>query len=85
MEITLYFQEMWQLTIEGKAQGIFFWFSVYMLIVCIYSLVLQIRMRFWPSTHGELVKLELDRFGASITKSDQDYKANAFIVTPCRA
>ena len=77
MEIIIYFQEMWQFAIEGKAQGIFFWFSLYTLIVCIYSLIFQIRMRYWHSTQGELVELELDTFGASFTKSDQDYKANA--------
>lgn len=73
----MYFQEMLQLAVNGQAQGIFFWFALYMLIVCIYSLIFQIRMRYWPYVLGELVEFGLDKFGASIVKSDQNYKASA--------
>jgi len=77
MESIIYFQEMWQLAIDGETQGFFFWFSLYTLIVCIYSMVFQIRMRSWPYTQGDLIELGLDTFGTSFTRSDQDYKANA--------
>jgi len=77
MELIIYFQEMWQLAIKGQAQGVFFWFAFYMFIVCFYSLILQFRMRYWPFVQGELVEFGLDKFGASIVKSDQNYWANA--------
>ena len=77
MELIIYFQTMWQLTIEGETQGIFFLFSLYIFIASVYSLVFQIRMRYWPCTQGDLVELGLETFGTSFTISDQDYKANA--------
>jgi len=77
MGLIIYFQEMWQLAISGKAQGILFWFAFYMFIVCFYSLILQIRMNSWPFVQGELVKFGLDKFGASMVKSDQNYWADA--------
>ena len=77
MELIINFQEMWQLAIKGQTQGIFFWFALYMFIVCIYSLIFQIRTRYWPFVQGELVESGLDKFGASIVKSDQDYRASA--------
>ncbi|MBL4898817.1 MAG: DUF3592 domain-containing protein [Colwellia sp.] len=77
MELIIYFQEMWQLAVKGQAQGVFFWFAFYMFIVCFYSLTLQFRMRYWPFVQGELVEFGLDKFGASIVKSDQNYWANA--------
>lgn len=77
MELIIYFQEMWQLAIKGQAQGVFFWFAFYMFIICFYSLILQIRTRYWSFVQGELVEFGFDRFGASIRKSDQNYWANA--------
>ncbi len=77
MELIIYFQEMWHLAINGKAQGVFFWFSFYMFIVCFYSLILQIRMYSWPFVQGGLVEYGLDEFGVSMVKSDQNYWAGA--------
>ena len=78
MKLVIYIQEMWQLAINGQAQGIFFWFALYMFIVCFYSLVFQVRMRYWPFVHGELLEIELEKFGASIVKSDQNFISKTF-------
>ena len=78
MELILYFREMWQLAIQGQVQGVWFWAALYMLIVCIYSLRFQIRTRYWPFVQGEIVKVEVDEFGATdLVKSNQDYVLKA--------
>jgi hypothetical protein len=65
---------MWQLAIQGETQGIWFWAALYILIVCVYSLIFQIRTRYWHSTQGELVEFELEKFGGiDRATSDQDY------------
>gem|GEM_PF-495812 len=70
-------QEMWQLVINGQAKGVFFCFALYIFIACFYSLIFQIRMRCWPFVYGELLEVEVDKFGASISTSDQDFVARA--------
>ncbi len=78
MELIIYFKEMWQLAIEGQKQGIWFWAAIYVFIVCTYSLIFQIRTRFWPYTQGELVELGLEKFAATErVKSNQDYVSKA--------
>ncbi len=78
MDLILYFREMWQLAIQGQAQGIWFWASTYLVIVCIYSLIFQIRTRFWPFVQGEIVKVEVDKFGGTdLVKSNQEYVSKA--------
>jgi len=77
MELIIYFQEMWQLAINGQTQGVFFWFALYMFIVCFYSLVFQIRTRYWPFVQGELVEFGLEKFGTAMAKSDQNYASKA--------
>ena len=75
MQWVQYFQEMWQLAREGNAQGIWFWAGVYSLLLCAYSMVFQIRTRYWPATEGELIDYGIRKF-AAITdpvKSDQEY------------
>ena len=73
-----YFRDMWQLAIQGDTQGIWFWAAIYMLCVCTYSLIFQIRMRYWPYTFGELKNIGVARFGAKvIVKSEQDYISKA--------
>ena len=77
MELIIYFQEMWQLAVNGQTQGVFFWFALYMFIVCFYSLVFQIRTRYWPFVQGELVEFGLEKFGTAMVKSDQNYVSKA--------
>ncbi len=60
----------------GQAQGIWFWTSIYTFILCVYSAVLQVRTRYWPYTEGRLVEFNVEEFGASIHKTDQNYTAN---------
>ena len=78
MDLIIYFEEMWHLAIQGQKQGIWFWAAVYTFIVCTYSLIFQIRTRYWPYVQGELVELGVEKFGATDwTKSNQDYVSKA--------
>ena len=73
-----YFQHMWQLAIQGHTQGIWFWAALYALIVGGYSLIFQIRTRYWPFTSGELAEIGVEKFGATDRiKSNQDYASKA--------
>ncbi|MFK7794710.1 MAG: hypothetical protein AB8B89_05115 [Gammaproteobacteria bacterium] len=67
---------MWQSAILGQAQGIWFWAAIYIFILCVYSTVFQIRTRYWPYTKGDLVEFDVEKFGASVLKTDQIYTAN---------
>lgn len=73
-----YFQEMWQLALQGELQGIWFWAALYTLIFLTYSLIFQLQTRTWPSTQGELIKAGVEKFGATErVTSDQDYMSEA--------
>ncbi len=69
---------MFELAAEGEPQGIWFWASIYILLVCFYSLWFQLRTRSWPSTRGELLQLGAEKFGAGDwATSSQDYVGKA--------
>lgn len=65
MELIIYFQEMWQLAIQGQTQGIWFWAALYTFIVCVYSLRLQLSTRHWPWVEGDLSNIGTAKFGAT--------------------
>jgi len=78
MDLITYLQEMWQLAIQGKTQGIWFWAAFYTLILCSGSLIYQIRMRRWPDTKGQLVESGIRKFGGTErVTSNQDYVSKA--------
>lgn len=78
LEIIIYIEQMWQLAIDGQKQGIWFWAALYILIVCTYSLIFQIRTRYWPFTYGTLVEFGIEQFGSSeYVKSEQDFVSKA--------
>ena len=78
MALVIYLQDMWHLTLQGKTQGIWFGAALYTFIVCVYSLILQIRTRYWPFAQGELAGLGIEKFGATDwVKSNQDYASKA--------
>ncbi len=78
MELTVYLQHMWQLAMQGQTQGVWFWAAIYTFIICSYSLLFQVRTRYWPVTTGELVALGVDTFAfADSVKAEQDYIAKA--------
>ena len=78
MELVVYFKDMWELALQGQTQGIFFWAALYAFVLCAYSLIFQIRTRYWPSTRGELAEMEIEKFGAADrVKSDQSYMSRA--------
>ncbi|WP_339723022.1 DUF3592 domain-containing protein [uncultured Paraglaciecola sp.] len=69
--------QMWELALQGDRQGIWFWAAVYVFLIGGYSVLFQLRIRRWPSTKGHLKHLGLDKFGAAIILSDQDYRSDA--------
>jgi len=74
----IYLQDMWQLAIQGQTQGIWFGAALYALVVCGYSMIFQIRTRYWPFTLGELSEFGVEKFGATDRiKSNQEYASNA--------
>jgi len=69
---------MWQMAIQGQTQGIWFWAALYAFVVCAYSLIFQIRTRYWPFVSGELVESGVEKFGATDrVKSNQHYLSKA--------
>jgi len=77
MDIMNYFQQMVDLASEGELQGIWFWASCYMLVVCLYSAYFQIRTRFWATTVGNIHNLGLKKLGISNDFSEQQYRGKA--------
>ena len=77
MDILNYFQQMVDLASEGELQGIWFWASCYMLVVCLYSAYFQIRTRFWATTVGNIHNLGLKKFDISNDLSEQQYRGKA--------
>ncbi|MBD1389446.1 DUF3592 domain-containing protein [Neiella sp. HB171785] len=81
MNILNYSQEMFELAIEGRTQGVWYWASVYALVVCSYSLWFQIRTRKWPTTKGKLVQMGVKKFGANVAvRANQDYVGDALYI-----
>ncbi|TKB07025.1 DUF3592 domain-containing protein [Desulforhopalus sp. IMCC35007] len=73
-----YAEEMLQLALHGQKQGIWFWAAVYISIVCSYSLIFQVRTRYWPHVQGELVQAKVEKFGPTDpVLSAQDYASSA--------
>lgn len=73
-----YLHQMFELASQRDTQGIWFWISVYLALVCTYSLYFQLRTRFWPSTTGQLMQLGIDEFGGAERRlSDQEYIGRA--------
>lgn len=69
---------MFQLASAGRLQGIWFWAALYAFVVCTYSLVFQIRTRYWANTKGKLTSLDINTFGArEWSLSDQEYVGQA--------
>lgn len=77
MELIAYFQEMWHLAMNRNAQGVFFWFSLYIFVVGVYSVIFQVRTRYWPFTYGDLAELSLGKFDVPAASSDRSYMTEA--------
>lgn len=75
--MTDYVLHMWTLAMQGDRQGVWFWASFYVFLICSYSVFTQWRIRRWPSAMGQLKHLGLDKFGTAIILADQDYRADA--------
>ncbi|MDO6462011.1 DUF3592 domain-containing protein [Granulosicoccaceae sp. 1_MG-2023] len=73
-----YIAEMWALALEGEKQGVLFFVVIYVLIVCLYSLVRQLLIRRWPLAKGKLLSATVEKWGVEdIIPAEQDYKAAA--------
>ena len=69
-----YAQHMWELAAEGKPEGILFVAALYLLAVCTWSLIGQLRMRRWPSVEGVLLDAGTRKIGGGAWNlSDQEY------------
>lgn len=78
MDLMGYVQDMYLLAAQGEKQGILFWVVVYTFIVSAYSLIFQIRTRYWPYTLGQLSHLAVNKFGGpEYALSNQDYVGKA--------
>jgi len=78
LDLISYFQEMWQLALQGDVQGIWFWAALYAFTLCTYSLIFQLRTRTWPVTQGELIEASVEKFGVTERRtSDQNYMSGA--------
>ena len=63
---------------NGDEQSIVLLGAIYVLLVCSYSVVWQIRMNSWPSVTGRLEKLGLQKFGSTKWAiTDQEYVSDA--------
>ena len=63
---------------NGDEQSIVLLGAIYVLLVCIYSVVWQIRMNSWPNVSGRLEKLGLRKIGATKWAiTDQEYVSDA--------
>jgi len=76
MSMIEYFEQMWALATDGQAQGVFFWGSLYVCMMLLYSLVYQIKVTYWPGTKGELIDERIREFGHAYAPSDKDYAAS---------
>lgn len=71
--IVNYFVDMWHLALQGNKQGLFFYGSIYLLLACGYSAVLQMKVRGWPSTRGNLIGANVKGGAVDRGTSDQSF------------
>ena len=65
---------MLELAAAGEAEGILFFAALYLLLVCAWSLIGQVRMRRWPGVEGVLVAAGTRKIGGGAWNlSDQEY------------
>lgn len=74
MQIIYYLEKMWMLASEGNTQGVFFWASLYTLLMMLYSLMFQFKVSSWPSTNGKLIEKDITEFGYSFAPSGKEYR-----------
>lgn len=73
-----YLQQMLDLALGKELQGIHFWATVYVLFVLAGNLLYVYRVRRWPHTRGQLLRLGLQPLGApEIGSTTQDYVPRA--------
>jgi hypothetical protein len=63
-EVIEYVQAMFDLACQKEPQGIHFWATLYVLIVLLGTLWHILRVRTWPSTDGQLLRLGIRPLGA---------------------
>ena len=68
---------MWDSASRGDLEGIWFWASAYVFLVCGYSVIYQIRVRRWANTIGSLHHATVSKFGSTDQNpSEQSYHAD---------
>ncbi|AUM12284.1 DUF3592 domain-containing protein [Ketobacter alkanivorans] len=68
-----YFESMWGLALNGQAQGVFFFASLYALVMLLYSLRFQVRVSSLPGVEGELEDERIREFGYAYAMSQKEY------------
>ena len=68
-----YFSDMWHLALQGNLHGIFFYGSLYLLLVGSYSGVYRMKIRRWPSTKGHLINSNVKGGFVDRGTSDQSF------------
>lgn len=64
--------------VAGDGQSILLLAAIYILLVCGYSVIWQMRVNAWPSVSGQLERLGLRKYGAGEwALSNQEYAADA--------
>lgn len=68
-----YFSDTWHLALQGDLQGIYFYGSLYLLLVGSYSGIYRIKIRRWPSTKGHLIDSNVKGGVIDSGSSDQSF------------
>jgi len=61
--VSAYLTDMWNLARAGALQGIWFFAALYGVLMGLYSVLFQLRIRCWPRTVGTLHRLGVEVFG----------------------
>ena len=73
-----YLQTMFDLALRKELQGLHFWATVYVLVVLLGTVWHVLRVRRWPSTQGQLLRLGVRKFaGPALNPADQAYVPDA--------
>ena len=73
-----YLQTMFDLALRKELQGLHFWATLYVLVVLLGTVWHVLRVRRWPSTQGQLLRLGVREFaGPALNPADQAYVPDA--------
>jgi len=68
---------MWALALTGDDQATFFFIALYPFVVCMISVIFQIRVNKWPATTATLMHVGLQQVSHDNSASDREFRADA--------